>query len=814
MTRRCTGKQGKGCARFLSEWDSHSLCFSCRDCSQDNPCYVCSGWSTLQWSQASVAIAKMTKRTNKAGGVVQQVEASRDSSLPFSESNEGPAVTGHLAGDVEVSSAQALTTGSNPGALPLEFSTFGNETGGSSQPSCSGAPGISSGAPRPRSCRSSSEHLAARHDNRVRGSRSRSRVHRSRSGSTRLPRSYRTRSRSRSRSVRTTKSHRSCSYSSSKSGSWSGSECNRRVRSSQSRGHGHRSRRDNGSRSKRSHRSHRSRSASVRDRRSRHKSRINRRHGSRSRGQRRSVRDKSPSYSRSSHSRSCSLESRRSRDNISRPLTLSSTSGFSGFSAVPVTQPCTSDHRVQPDMRDLIRQILSEEFKSMSRGRKRSRSRSVSVEPTRREQRVSHTAPDPDPLDTQAVDVTQSQASKVNESSVASKNNTTGDSVVSANMVSGSVAEQEPEISLMPDPGETIGSDNESDDQDNDEAGATEQTSVPAQLPYIEALGSLRTRLGPQLCPEKVPQESKPGASALDFFDKKSKDSVHPSLPQSRLILDIVSKINSRVQGPNSIPGSPLDSYPKGMGTNRFPSLFMKPKVFGQDSYKISDPTLVLDPPPLDPSFREVLKQGASVPSSHNVQLQQLEGWERLARAGIHISSHADMFLYGILSALSSSAPSQSDLAEVRRYLQALAQSHMHLFDVLVRLASGPLLARRDAFLDKCALDTSLKSSLRVQPLESSTLFGPKMSDVAKMYKDDLTRRSLQNAAVSHAIPRKPKKKAGPRSGVNRLTVNTSDNGQRQVISKPAVSSRPSHSSSFSSKFKKQKKTKKTLNQK
>ena len=45
-----------------------------------------------------------------------------------------------------------------------------------------------------------------------------------------------------------------------------------------------------------------------------------------------------------------------------------------------------------------------------------------------------------------------------------------------------------------------------------------------------------------------------------------------------------------------------------------------------------------------------------------------------LGGAGIHINSHADMFLYGILSALNSPAPSQTDLVEVRRYLQALAQ--------------------------------------------------------------------------------------------------------------------------------------------
>ena len=184
-----------------------------------------------------------------------------------------------------------------------------------------------------------------------------------------------------------------------------------------------------------------------------------------------------------------------------------------------------------------------------------------------------------------------------------------------------------------------------------------------------------------------------------------------------------------------------------------------------------------------------------------------MEGWEKLARAGIHISSHADMFLYGILSALNSSAPSQTDLAEVRRYLQALAQSHKHLFDVLVRLTSGPMLARRDAFLDKCALDSSVKSSLRVQPLESATLFGSKMPDVAKTYKEDLTRRSLQNAAVAH-LPSKKQKKAAPKQEAVKLVVNASDSGQRQVLSKPVGSSKSSQGSSSYSKNKKKRKSK------
>ena len=803
MLRQCVGIKGKGCSRFIADWDNHSLCFACRVCSQNNPCEVCSVWTTFLWSKASAAKAKAdSRRSNlcKVGETVQQVGSSRDSSLPFSEGNEGPVANNHTVVGVEVPTSQALAlTGSNSGALSSEISTAGNGTGNSSQPSCQKVPDSCSGTSRPRS-RSPSAHpdLAVTHDDRSHGSRARSRrSHCSQSGSAKVPRAYRVRSRS--RSYRSSRNHRSPSLTSS-----SGSE--RSLGGSRAHGpraygyramrsHSRRSRRD-GSPNYRSRRGQRSRSSRRSHRR---------RHGSRSHG-----RDRSRSYSRSDPSRSRSRESKsRHVDNPISQATRSSE--FSGFSANDIqdhrVQP---GHGIQPDMRSLIRQLLAEEFKTFSGSRKRLRSRSTSVErvPVR-----SHTAPDPDPMDEHNTACVQgsmgNSSGKVIPSEKTIPNN--------LNQVSSNY--EEPEIQITPLPGETIGSDDNSDDQDqekqeDDESGTSEQASVSAQLPYFEALESLRARLGTHLCPDIVQEEPKSGASALDFFDKKSRANVLPVLPESRLILDSVSKINSRIQGPNPIQGSPLDSYPKGLMTNRFPSLHMKPKVFSQESYKISDPTMVIDHPPIDPSFREVLKQGALFPTSHSLQLQQLEGWEKLARAGIHINSHADMFLYGILSALNSPAPSQTDLVEVRRYLQALAQSHMHMFDVLVRLASGPLLARRDAYLDKCALDASVKSSLRVQPIESATLFGPKMPEVAKTYKDDLTRRSLQNAAVAHLPAKKQKKKGVSKPAAVKMVVNSSDNDKRQVLSKPARPSQFSQGSSSYSKNKSNKKFKGTGGQK
>ena len=95
MLNRCSGKQGRGCSRFLAEWDNHLLCHSCRDCSQDNPCHVCSDWSTLTWSKSIKATSKLSRRTNldKTGEKVQTEGASREFSRHLQEGNETPVVT-------------------------------------------------------------------------------------------------------------------------------------------------------------------------------------------------------------------------------------------------------------------------------------------------------------------------------------------------------------------------------------------------------------------------------------------------------------------------------------------------------------------------------------------------------------------------------------------------------------------------------------------------------------------------------------------------------------------------------------------------
>lgn len=113
-----------------------------------------------------------------------------------------------------------------------------------------------------------------------------------------------------------------------------------------------------------------------------------------------------------------------------------------------------SDHRAQPasDMRNLIRQSLSEELKFMSAGRRMSRSRSTSKDVSRR---VFHTFPDPDPMDSNGKDM-QSLSLNSNETSGA-QTLPPALAGISYNCA-GSLVLVEPEIAISVGSDETIGS--------------------------------------------------------------------------------------------------------------------------------------------------------------------------------------------------------------------------------------------------------------------------------------------------------------------------------------------------------------------
>ena len=114
----------------------------------------------------------------------------------------------------------------------------------------------------------------------------------------------------------------------------------------------------------------------------------------------------------------------------------------------------------------------------------------------------------------------------------------------------------------------------------------------------------------------------------------------------------------------------------------------------------------------------------------------------------MQVAPHSELFLCRTLKTIQQDSLSTEDMIEVSPFLQAVAASQLHLVEVLARLASEPLLARRDACLDASDLDSEVKMSLRVQPKKSGSVCGSKFQEVVWQYKEGLAHKSLQMAVV------------------------------------------------------------------
>lgn len=308
-----------------------------------------------------------------------------------------------------------------------------------------------------------------------------------------------------------------------------------------------------------------------------------------------------------------------------------------------------------------------------------------------------------------------------------------------------------------------VGDDERLGNSDPEDHEDQESESPKDNLSYKEAISRLRSRLGPEVCPRPEVKSKPVGASALDFFkDPEETEETSLALPQSNSVSVSLGRMDKRLKGEEEVPMSPLPTYPKAFKTGSFVSINSKPKIFQASSYEALNPVINMDAPSINPGLKDVLKQGSSVPSSHSLQFSTLENWEKLARTGIQVASHSEMFLCGTLKTIQQESCSKDDMLEVSRYLQAVAISQSHLVEILSRLASGPLLARRDACLAVSDLDSDTKQSLRAQPIQSSTIFGEKFPEVVKHYKDGLAHRSLQMAVVGANKSSGPKKK-GPK---------------------------------------------------
>lgn len=292
---------------------------------------------------------------------------------------------------------------------------------------------------------------------------------------------------------------------------------------------------------------------------------------------------------------------------------------------------------------------------------------------------------------------------------------------------SGHVMEQqdsEDQLQLRVGEDERIG-DSDPEDQEDRESEAPRDS-----LSYKEAIVKLRAWLGLSVCPKPEVKSKSIGALALDFFkDPEQVEEASLALPQSNSVSISLGKMDKRLKGEEKVPMSPLPTYPKGFKSGSFVSINSKPKIFQASSYEALNPIINMDPPSVNPGLRDIMKQGASIPSSQSIRFSTLENWEKLARTGIQVASHSEIFLCGTLKTIQQDSCSKDDMLELSRYLQAVAISQSHLVEILTRLASGPLLACRDTYLAVSDLDSDMKQSLRVQPIESTTTFGEKFPE-------------------------------------------------------------------------------------
>ena len=143
------------------------------------------------------------------------------------------------------------------------------------------------------------------------------------------------------------------------------------------------------------------------------------------------------------------------------------------------------------------------------------------------------------------------------------------------------------------------------------------------------------------------PNVKKMAASALEYFKDSSEQNaeVYLALPQSNSVLGSLNKMNKRLKGEEEILIVPLPIYPKGFKLASFAALNSKPWIFHQKSYVSLNPFIALDPPSVGPGLKDIVRQSLSLPSSQLTQYSTLESSERLARAGIQIASHCELFL-------------------------------------------------------------------------------------------------------------------------------------------------------------------------
>ena len=138
-----------------------------------------------------------------------------------------------------------------------------------------------------------------------------------------------------------------------------------------------------------------------------------------------------------------------------------------------------------------------------------------------------------------------------------------------------------------------------------------------------------------------------------------------------------------------------------------------------------------------------------------SIPMRNIEVWEKRARKLIAINSHADLFSSAAYLCMQQQTMSMPALS---RLLEAVAKSVKHATAISMILATEIFQARYDAVLAKSKL--LLENSnyeLRNAPVNSNTLFGNKIKEVAKGNFEAQQQRFLATSSVASTMQQQQK---------------------------------------------------------
>ena len=138
----------------------------------------------------------------------------------------------------------------------------------------------------------------------------------------------------------------------------------------------------------------------------------------------------------------------------------------------------------------------------------------------------------------------------------------------------------------------------------------------------------------------------------------------------------------------------------------------------------------------------------------YSMPMRNIELWEKRARKLIAINWHADLFSAPYLYMQQQTM----SVAALSRLLEAVAKSIKHATAMSMILATEIFQARRDAVLatSKILLDNS-NYALRNTPINSKTLFGNKIKEVAKGKFETQQQRFLATSSIATTIQQQQK---------------------------------------------------------